>query len=73
MLPNVVCFYEAGVVAGAGVEAEAEGGRQRSPGNQAAAGAGRVLSWGHLHTIHGDISLSEEKPNSQETYNSVVI
>ena len=71
MLPNVVCFYEAGVVAGAGVEAE--GGRQRSPGNQAAAGAGRVLSWGHLYTIHGDISLSEEKPNSRETNNSVVI
>ena len=46
---------------------------QRSPGNQAAAGAGRVLSWGHLHTIHGDISLSEEKPNSRETNNSVVI
>ena len=46
---------------------------QRSPGNQAAAGAGRVLSWGHLYTIHGDISLSEEKPNSRETNNSVVI
>ena len=68
MLPNVVCFYEPEVVAGAGA-----GVGQRSPGNQAAAGAGRVLSWGHLYTIHGDISLSEEKPNSRETNNSVVI
>ena len=30
MLPNVVCFYEPEVVAGAGVEAEAEGGTAQS-------------------------------------------
>ena len=70
MLPNVVCFYEAG--AGAGVEAEGGTAQSWQPGD-GRGWQGAIMGTPLLYTIHGDISLSEEKPNSQETYNSVVI